>query len=359
MNFTKNYLKKILLSIIFINIIALSTSAFSATYWSNVQDGPYSVEQAKKKFEGRRIDPIEGIWFSSNLGTITIFKKDDHFRMYIIEIDDSQSSQFNRTWEATFIKRGLDYDFFNRIWYFNYDGTIDRYRTQTGSTKLYSSSNSFFMQYDTLSEAGINMDSQNVRVWPKDISAYNSQFAQKKEKVEKKEKVKKKVERYKPKKQYTDYWWVVVLLGLLTFFIYVTTVKKSKVKIKSRAKKQDSELKKMLKPYWQGKVSYGYSFWIYLTLLNGVVSIPAIYLGYGLTDSDWNNMSDIGLLVTYLYFIFLFAAKIYFIVGTWRSAENYKILKKKKKQGAAWAYIGQFYIILSIIRGVMMMVKEF
>ena len=116
MNFIKNYLKKILLSIIFINIIALSTSAFSATYWSNVQDGPYSVEQAKKKFEGRRIDPIEGIWFSSNLGTITIFKKDDHFRMYIIEIDDSQSSQFNRTWEATFIKRGLDYDFFNRIW---------------------------------------------------------------------------------------------------------------------------------------------------------------------------------------------------------------------------------------------------
>ena len=88
-----------------------------------------------------------------------------------------------------------------------------------------------------------------------------------------------------------------------------------------------------------------------------MVSIPAIYLGYGLTDSDWNNMSDIGLLVTYLYFIFLFVAKIYFIVGTWRSAENYKILKKRKKKGAAWAYIGQFYIILSIIRGVLMMVK--
>jgi len=57
--FYKNCLKKIFISIIFINIIALSTNAFSATYWSNVQDGPYSVEQAKKKFEGRRIDPIE------------------------------------------------------------------------------------------------------------------------------------------------------------------------------------------------------------------------------------------------------------------------------------------------------------
>jgi len=351
-NLTKSYLKKIFVLIIFINIIAISTTAFSATYWSNVQDGPYSVEQAKKKFEGRRIDPVEGIWFSSNLGTVTIFKKGDHFRMYIIEID-GEDTMYNRTWEATFIKRGINYDFFTRIWYRNPDGTPNYYKTQSGRTTLYSHSNNFYMTYDTLSDFGKNMDSQNVRVWPKDISAYNSQFAPKKEKV------KKKVERSKPKTQYKDYWWVVVLLGLLAFFLYVTTVKKSKIKIKSRTQKKDSEIKKILKPYWQGKVSYGYSFWIYLTLLNGVVSIPAIYLGYGLTDSDWNNISDIGLLVTYLYFIFLFAAKIYFIVGTWRSAENYKILKKRKKQGAAWAYIGQFYIILSIIRGVLMMVKEF
>ena len=353
-NLIKSFLKKISALIIFVNFITITTAAFSETYWSNVKDGPYSVEQAKKKFEGRRIDPIEGIWFSSNLGTITIFKKDDHFRMYIIEIDDSRYSQFDRTWEATFIKRGLDYDFFTRVWYIkSSDGSVAYYRTMTGSTTLYSSSNSFFMQYDSLSEVGKNMDSQNVRVWPKDISAYNSQFAPKKEKV------KKKVERSKPKTQYKDYWWVVVLLGLLAFFLYVTTVKKSKIKIKSRTQKKDSEIKKILKPYWQGKVSYGYSFWIYLTLLNGALSIPAIYLGYGLTDSDWNNMSDIALAGAYLYFIFLLAAKIYFIVGTWRSAENYKILKKRKKQGAAWAYIGQFYIILSIIRGVMMMVKEF
>jgi len=351
-NLTKSYLKKIFVLIIFINIIVISTNAFSATYWSNIQDGPYNVQQAKEKFEGRRIDPIEGIWFSSNLGTITIFKKGDHFRMYIIEID-GKDTMYNRTWEATFIKRGINYDFFTRVWYHNLDGTPNYYKTQSGRTTLYSHSNDFYMTYDTLSDFGKNMDSQNVRVWPKDISAYNSQFAPKKEKV------KKKVERSKPKTQYKDYWWVVVLLGLLAFFLYVTTVKKSKIKIKSRTQKKDSEIKKILKPYWQGKVSYGYSFWIYLTLLNGVLSIPAIYLGYVLTDSDWNNMSDIALVGTYLYFIFLLAAKIYFIVGTWRSAENYKILKKRKKQGAAWAYIGQFYIILSIIRGVMMMVKEF
>ena len=347
MNFIKNYLKKILLSIIFINIIALSTSAFSATYWSNVQDGPYSVEQAKKKFEGRRIDPIEGIWFSSNLGTVTIFKKDDHFRMYIIEIEGSDT-MYNRTWEATFIKRGTNYDFFTRVWYNNLDGTPNYYKTQSGSTKLYSYSNDFYMSYDTLSDYGKNMDSQNVRVWPKDISAYNSQFAQKKEKVEKKEKVKKKVERYKPKKQYTDYWWVVVLLGLLTFFIYVTTVKKSKVKIKSRAKKQDSELKKILKPYWQGKVSYGFSYWVWLTLVGTIISIPAF-----LPDSFWDQY----LLPMLLYVIFLLVAKVYLIVGTWRSAEIYKKEKQKKKQSAIWAYLGQISIVLSVIRMLAEMLK--
>jgi len=354
-NIIKSFLKKVSALIIFVNFITITTAAFSETYWSNVKDGPYNVEQAKKKFEGRRLDFIEGIWFSDGLGSLVVFKKNDKYRMYIIEVEDSRYYQFERTWEATFIKRNdysNVYNFFGRVWYKNSSGGFDNF-TQTGEATVETSGDIFYMIYDELSRQGRVMDSKYVRVWPTNFTIYNQQFAPKKEKV------KKKVERSKPKTQYKDYWWVVVLLGLLAFFLYVTTVKKSKIKIKSRTQKKDSEIKKILKPYWQGKVSYGYSFWIYLTLLNGVLSIPAIYLGYGLTDSDWNNMSDIALVGTYLYFIFLLAAKIYFIVGTWRSAENYKILKKRKKQGAAWAYIGQFYIILSIIRGVMMMVKEF
>jgi len=60
-----------------------------------------------------------------------------------------------------------------------------------------------------------------------------------------------------------------------------------------------------------------------------------------------------------LYTIFLLAAKIYLIVGTWRSAEKYKILKKKKKQSAFWAYAGQVYIVLSIIQKVGYMIRGF
>jgi|TARA_Y100000294_G_C8547093_1_gene333651 hypothetical protein len=352
--FYKNCLKKIFISIIFINIIALSTNAFSATYWSNVQDGPYSVEQAKKKFEGRRIDPIEGIWFSDGLGTLVIFKKNDKFKMYIIDVEDSGVSRFERTWEATFIKKSNysnAYNFFGRIWYVKSSGGFDCCYTQTGEATVASANDIFWMIYDERSREGVLMDSKYLRVWPTNFDIYNSQFSQKKEKV------RKKFKRSKPKTQYTDYWWVVVLLGLLAFFLYVTTVKKSKVKIKSRTKKKDNELKKILKPYWQGKVSYGYSFWIYLTLIGSAISIPALFLGYIASDAYWYSMSDIGVAVAYLYFIFLIAAKIYLIVGTWRSAENYKILKKKKKQGAAWAYIGQFYIVLSIIRSIAMIIK--
>ncbi len=34
-----------------------------------------------------------------------------------------------------------------------------------------------------------------------------------------------------------------------------------------------------------------------------------------------------------------------------------KTKSRAKKQGAAWAYIGQFYIVLSIIRSIAMIIK--
>ena len=109
-------------------------------------------------------------------------------------------------------------------------------------------------------------------------------------------------------------------------------------------------MKKELKLYWEGKVSYGFSYWVWLTLIGSVISIPAF-----LSDSYW----DVYALQMSVYVIFLLVAKVYLIVGTWRSAEIYKKNKQKKKQSAIWAYIGQISIVLSVIRTIPEFLKGF
>ena len=82
-------------------------------------------------------------------------------------------------------------------------------------------------------------------------------------------------------------------------------------------------MKKELKLYWEGKVSYGLSYWVWLTLIGSIISIPAF-----LPDPYW----DVYALQMSVYVIFLLVAKVYLIVGTWRSAEIYKKKKQKKKR---------------------------
>ena len=109
-------------------------------------------------------------------------------------------------------------------------------------------------------------------------------------------------------------------------------------------------MKKELRLYWEGKVSYGFSYWVWLTLIGTIISIPAF-----LPDPYW----DAYLLPMSLYVIFLLVAKVYLIVGTWRSAEIYKKMKQKKKQSAIWAYIGQITIVLSVLRSIPEFLKAF
>ncbi|MDA7831744.1 hypothetical protein N9A34_00405 [Candidatus Pelagibacter sp.] len=99
-------------------------------------------------------------------------------------------------------------------------------------------------------------------------------------------------------------------------------------------------MKKELTLYWEGKVSYGFSYWVWLTLIGTIISLPAF-----LPDAYWDAYA----MPMLLYVVFLFAGKIFLIVGTWRSAEKYKMQKQKKKLSAFWAYVGQASIILSII----------
>ena len=42
-------------------------------------------------------------------------------------------------------------------------------------------------------------------------------------------------------------------------------------------------MKKELTLYWEGKVSYGFSYWVWLTLIGTIISLPAF-----LPDAYWD-----------------------------------------------------------------------
>ena len=58
-----------------------------------------------------------------------------------------------------------------------------------------------------------------------------------------------------------------------------------------------------------------------------------------------------------LYFIFMLGVIIFLMMGVWRSAEEYKKIKRKKKQGAGWGMAAQVYIVLSVINMVLKLVR--
>ena len=111
-------------------------------------------------------------------------------------------------------------------------------------------------------------------------------------------------------------------------------------------------MKKNLKIFWEGKVSFGQSFWLWYFIGGSVISIPFFVI------SEESINSSVGLsLFIILYFIFFVCALIFLIIGAWKSAENYKKIKKKKKQGSGWAIAGQIYIGLATLQGVVEMIK--
>ena len=113
-------------------------------------------------------------------------------------------------------------------------------------------------------------------------------------------------------------------------------------------------MKKNLKNFWEGKVSFGQSFWLWYFIGGSALSIPFFVI------SDESLESSVGLsLFIILYFIFFVCALIFLIIGAWKSAENYKKIKKKKKQGSGWAITGEIYIVLATLRGVVEVIKLF
>ena len=158
-------MKKILLNVTLIFFI--SSISYAEQFWSNKVDGPKSNEAAINMLEGKKLDPIEGLWFSDGLGTILIFKDQENFKMYIVE----GPTNFNGTLEATIFKRDSTYDFIGKVWYQQIDGSY-KFGTQGGRLEL--SGNYFIQKYDSLSDQGVDMDGKYTRVWPKDIYTHNN-----------------------------------------------------------------------------------------------------------------------------------------------------------------------------------------
>ena len=152
-----------LILIIFFNFNTLNAEQF----WSNKVDGPTSNEEAIKLLDGKKLDPIEGLWFTDGLGALLIFKDKDIFKMYIVE----GPTRYNGTWEATIIKRPGYYDFISKVWYTQPDGS-HKYGTQSGRIEVYE--NYFLQKYDSLSDQGADMDGKFTRIWPKDIYTHNN-----------------------------------------------------------------------------------------------------------------------------------------------------------------------------------------
>jgi hypothetical protein len=112
-------------------------------------------------------------------------------------------------------------------------------------------------------------------------------------------------------------------------------------------------IKKNLKKFWAGKISFGKSFWLWYFVGGSILSIPFFLI----TDSAIDSSTGVAAF-TVLYFLFFIITLLFLIIGTWKSAENYKKNKKKKKQGYAWAIAAQVYITLSLIRGIAELIKN-
>ena len=113
-------------------------------------------------------------------------------------------------------------------------------------------------------------------------------------------------------------------------------------------------MKKSLKFFWEGKVSYGQSFWLWYFVGGSLLSIPFFFI----TDEAIDSSAGVTLF-TIIYFILFICAIIFLVIGTWRSAENYKRIQKNKNKGSGWAIAGQIYLALTTLRGAVEIIKMF
>jgi len=136
------------------------------------------------------------------------------------------------------------------------------------------------------------------------------------------------------------------------FSMYAETSQTEKTSV-NKKKKKEQVMKNNLITFWQGKVSFVQSFWLWYFIGGSVLTIPF----WLVPESAYEE--EVTAILLLIYTIFLFAAIIFLMRGTWKSAEKYKKIKKREKEGSGWALAGQIYIVLHIIRIVIEFARSF
>ena len=105
----------------------------------------------------------------------------------------------------------------------------------------------------------------------------------------------------------------------------------------------------LIKRYWNGEESLGFSFWAISVLGLTVISIPNIIIMMQ-GDSIFDSMPG-GIAFIYLIYILgVFTATIFAYIGLWRCAGKYILKKKKSKKSPIWGYLTYVYIVLAVIQ---------
>ena len=74
-----------------------------------------------------------------------------------------------------------------------------------------------------------------------------------------------------------------------------------------------------------------------------------------LTLMETNKASDELIGISSILFLTIY---VYLLIGTWRSAENYKLQKKRQNLGYGWAIAAQGIMIVGILKFIVELVKE-
>ena len=151
-----------------------------------------------------------------------------------------------------------------------------------------------------------------------------------------------------------NYWWVVILIGLGVFAVYTQTRKNipklkkiERIVTQNQKEKIDTNANIFIK-FFRGNLSLAISYWGFLFSWGVIASIIFVILEKSKDDD-----------LVGLFSIFTLALYVYLYIGTWRSAENYKKEKIKKKLGYGWAIAAQVAMVLGIIRFVVEFIKAF
>ena len=112
-------------------------------------------------------------------------------------------------------------------------------------------------------------------------------------------------------------------------------------------------MKSEIKKFWLGKISLGKSFWVWYFVGGTILTLPAWLV------SDTSLQSTSSLFIFLLYCFIALVAVIFLMIGTFKSAQEYRKIKNKKEKSWAWGIAAQAYIILSGIRIFVELAKMF